>query len=142
VIDWDRIVRAHGPAVFGAAWRILGREADAEDVVEEVFRQARELARQGPAPCWESLLRGLAVTCALDQLARRDGSEWAADAAGQLRLALGRLPRREAGAFCLRYFEDLSSDQIAAALHISQPVAAAALRAAQDHLFMLVRRPA
>ena len=30
--DWDRIVREHGPMVFGTAWRILGHVADTEDV--------------------------------------------------------------------------------------------------------------
>ncbi|HBI42561.1 MAG TPA: hypothetical protein DDY78_06840, partial [Planctomycetales bacterium] len=34
--DWDRIVREHGPMVYGTAWRILGCAADAEDVVQDV----------------------------------------------------------------------------------------------------------
>jgi hypothetical protein len=33
VTDWNRIVREHGPLVFGTAWRILGHAADTEDVV-------------------------------------------------------------------------------------------------------------
>ena len=46
--DWDRIVREHGPMVYGTAWRILGRAADAEDVVQDVFLQVHQLQQTHP----------------------------------------------------------------------------------------------
>ncbi len=33
--DLDRLVREHGPMLYGVAWRILGQVQDAEDVVQE-----------------------------------------------------------------------------------------------------------
>ena len=44
--DWDRIVREHGPMVYGTAWRILGNAADAEDVVQDVFLQIHQLQQR------------------------------------------------------------------------------------------------
>ena len=46
--DWDRIVREHGPLVFGTAWRILGHVADTEDVVQEVFLQVYRMQATQP----------------------------------------------------------------------------------------------
>src|SRR5207237_1113897 len=48
-MDWNAIVRDHGPAVFGSAWRILGQPADAEDVTQEVFMEAYRLSRSATA---------------------------------------------------------------------------------------------
>ena len=56
--DWDRIVREHGPMVYGTAWRILGNAADAEDVVQDVFLQIHQLQQTHPVRCWVALLRG------------------------------------------------------------------------------------
>ena len=58
--DWDRIVREHGPMVFGTAWRILGHVADTEDVVQEVFFQAYRLRAVQEVRHWSGFLRQLA----------------------------------------------------------------------------------
>src|SRR3954447_6381089 len=71
VTDWDRIVREHGPLVFGTAWRILGHAADAEDVVQDVFLQVHRLEQVRPVRCWVALLRRLATCRALDRLRQR-----------------------------------------------------------------------
>jgi DNA-directed RNA polymerase specialized sigma24 family protein len=135
--DWDRIVREHGPGVFATAWRILGHATAAENVVQEVFRRARQdwlaLDPDGEA------LRGVAACEALDQLARLED---VSTAAGRLRQALAHLPRREAAAFCLRYFDGLTCGQVARALRLSPAAMANALQEARRRLESLMAVPA
>ena len=152
VTDWDRIVREHGPIVFATAWRILGHAADAEDVAQEVFLQAHQMQQVEAVRCWEALLRRLAACRALDRLRQRkasvpldglplagpsDSPEAVAierELSARLRLAVARLPRREAAVFCLRYFEDLSYEQIAETLSIRVGAVATALHKARARL--------
>jgi len=152
VTDWDRIVRDHGPVVFATAWRILGHAADAEDVAQEVFLQAHQMQQIEEVRCWEALLRRLAACRALDRLRQRratvplDGLCLAGSAdnpesvaierelSARLRLAIAQLPRREATVFCLRYFEDLSYEQIAESLSIRVGAVATALHKARTRL--------
>jgi RNA polymerase sigma-70 factor (ECF subfamily) len=149
VTDWDRIVREYGPLVFATAWRILGHAADTEDVVQEVFLQVHQLQRTHPVRHWPALLRRLAACRALDRLRQRkttvplhglslvgngEGPEEAAverELAERLRRALAHLPDREASVFCLRYFDDLSYQQIAETLHIRAGAVASALHKAR-----------
>jgi RNA polymerase sigma-70 factor (ECF subfamily) len=154
--DWNGLVREHGRAVFGAAWRILGHAADAEDVVQEVFLEAQQLGNSRPVETWQPLLRQIATFRALDKLRRRKESvplDSVAIAARdhtpeavavgneletRLRQALARLPDREAQVFCLRYFEDASYEQIARSLQISPGAAATALHKAREKLKSLL----
>jgi RNA polymerase sigma-70 factor, ECF subfamily len=156
VTDWDRIVREHGRVVFATAWRILGHAADTEDVVQEVFLQAHQMEQTQQVRCWEALLRRLAACRALDRLRQRrttvpldgltlpcrnEGPEAVAierELATRLRLALVNLPRREATVFCLRYFDDLSYEQIADTLQISVGAVATALHKARTRLESLL----
>lgn len=158
-IDWNAIVRDHGPAVFGSAWRILGRHADAEDVTQEVFMEAYQLQRTQSVRNWAALLRRLAVCQALDRIRRRRAtisfeglSLVAADASPELQImaaelaerlteAISRLPDREGEVFCLRYLEDLSNQQIAEALDIPSGAVAAALHKARAKLEALLHLP-
>lgn len=150
--DWERIVREHGPMVFTTAWRILGHAPDAEDVVQDVFLEAHRLRQAQPVRCWAGLLRRLATYRAVDCLRRRRptvpldglrlpsadrGPEAAAigrELAERLRLSLARLPDQEAAVFCLRYFEDLSYQHIAEALHTTPNAVAQALHKARARL--------
>ncbi len=149
--DWDRIVREHGPVVFATAWRILGHAADTEDVVQEVFLQAHQMQQNEVVRCWEALLRRLASCRALDRLRQRrvvvplDGLSLTAgddpealaierELSDRLRLAIARLPPREAAVFCLRYFDDLSYERIAETLQITAGAVATALHKARGRL--------
>ena len=152
VTDWERIVREHGPRVFGTAWRILGHAADAEDIVQEVFLQAHQLHRTGPVRFWGAFLRRLAACRALDRLRQRratvpldgldtatgdDGPEEVAVAnelACRLRQAVSRLPEREGAVFCLRYYEELSYEEIAESLDIRVGAVGVALHKARAKL--------
>jgi RNA polymerase sigma-70 factor (ECF subfamily) len=152
VADWERIVREHGPLVFGTAWRILGHVADTEDVVQEVFLQVYRMQATQPVRHWPALLRQVAACRALDRLRKRrpmlslngvhlsrsrDGPEETVhgrELAERLRQAVARLPGREGEVFCLRYFEDLSYQQIAEALDINPGAVATALHKARVKL--------
>jgi RNA polymerase sigma-70 factor, ECF subfamily len=152
VTDWERIVREHGPRVFGIAWRILGHAADAEDVVQEVFLQVHQLHRTRPVRYWGAFLRRLAACRALDRLRQRratvplDGLDTAAaddspeeaaignELAARLRAAVARLPEREATVFCLRYYEELSYEEIAESLDIRVGAVGVALHKARTKL--------
>lgn len=152
MIDWNVLVREHGKAVFGTAWRILGHAQDAEDVAQEVFAEAHRQSNGTPVVCWAAWLRRLAVCRALDALRRRRitgplaesqlavaKDEPSAIAAGRelevrLRRAIAELAPREAEVFCLRYFEDLSYREIAETLGISTTAASTALYQARLRL--------
>jgi RNA polymerase sigma-70 factor (ECF subfamily) len=154
--DWNRIVREYGPLVFATAWRILGHAADTEDVVQEVFLQVHQMQQTNPVRHWPALLRRLAACRALDRLRQRkttiplnglaligpdEGPEAAAvehELAERLRRAIGHLADREAAVFCLRYFEDLSYQDIADALHIRTGAVASALHKARQKLEALL----
>jgi RNA polymerase sigma-70 factor (ECF subfamily) len=156
VTDWDRIVRDYGPMVFGTAWRILGHAADTEDVVQDVFLQVHQLQRTRPVRHWGGLLRRLAACRALDRLRQRkttaplnglclaDGAHGPEasllhqELSDRLRQALAQLPRREAEVFCLRYFDELSYQQIADALSIRVGAVATALHKARARLEALL----
>jgi RNA polymerase sigma-70 factor (ECF subfamily) len=128
----------HARAVFSLALRILGEQADAEDVLQEVFAQAwrqagRYDARRGRPLAW---LLNMTRSRAIDHLRRRrdvptfDGTlpDLPADAPGAdaaamtaadtraLRAALAALPALQRAAIELAYFEGLSQSEIAARL--------------------------
>jgi RNA polymerase sigma-70 factor (ECF subfamily) len=152
VSDWDRIVREHGPAVFATAWCILGHATDVEDVVQEVFLQAFQIQQEEEVRCWEALLRRLASCRALDRLRQRrptvplnglllartgDNPEAVAaerELANRLRDALVQLTPREASVFCMRFFDELSYEQISQALQIPVGAVATALHKARVRL--------
>ena len=52
VVDWNNLVREHSPRLYGMAWRILGHAQDAEDVVQEVFREAHRRSNGAEVVCW------------------------------------------------------------------------------------------
>jgi RNA polymerase sigma-70 factor (ECF subfamily) len=131
----DDIFDAHHGLVFRTAYRITGNAADAEDVLQTVFlRLALRNPGTGALDNPESYLRRSAVNVALDLV--RSGKEHqsiplehapvlkALQEPRDLRMALARamtrLGRREAEVFALRFLEDQSNKEIAAALGISQ----------------------
>jgi RNA polymerase sigma-70 factor (ECF subfamily) len=134
---------AHGRAVYSMALRVLEDEADAEDVVQEVFAQAwrqasRYDAARGTVAAW---LLTMARTRAIDRLrARRARPDTASPApeetwltlpapavdpgdaiaaardAQRVRDALQALPVLQRLAIELAYFEGLTQAEIAARL--------------------------
>jgi RNA polymerase sigma-70 factor (ECF subfamily) len=160
VTDWERIVREHGPMVFGTAWRILGHAADTEDVVQDVFLEVFRLRADGSVRSWAGYLRKMAACRALDRLRQKrrpvvslnglalrspaPGPELLAaekELADRLREAIAELPEREAEVFCLRYFDDLSYQDIANALDINAGAVAQALHKARARLETMLLEP-
>jgi RNA polymerase sigma-70 factor (ECF subfamily) len=158
--NWTRLVREHGPLVYRTAWRILGHTADAEDVVQDVFLQMHQWEQTRPVRSMPGLLRRMATCRALDRLRQRkvtvplpdlplesvsNSPECAVleqELQERLRLAIAELPQREAEVFCLRYFEDLSYQEIAAELGIRSGAVAAALHKARAKLEATLLAPA
>lgn len=132
---------AHGRAMYSLALRVLADEADAEDVIQEVFAQvwrqaSRYDAKRGTVAAW---LLTITRTRAIDRLrARRARPDSAAAAANEdadsnlpasfvdpgdalaaardaerVRSALRELPVLQRLAIELAYFEGLSQSEIA-----------------------------
>ena len=132
--------QAHHGLVFRTAYRITGNAADAEDVLQTVFlRLLRRDAASGAVEKQESYFRRAAVNVALDVVrSGKDARKVALDDVPpemlpssemrtnsrelreSLRRALAHLNPREAEIFALRFFEDQSNQEIAAALGMSQ----------------------
>lgn len=149
--DWDRIVEGHAARVFRVAFRILGSVHDAEDASQDAFAEAYRLHKEGSVQNWTALLVRLATLRSLDRLRRRRHSvplreadrisavepseeAEAGELAAHLRNALGQLPDQQAMVFVMHYFEQLSRDEISAALGISVEGVSTALYKARRRL--------
>ena len=144
----DTLYQRHNRMVFGAAYRITGSVADAEDVLHTVF--LRVLRGAVPVQNEEGYLRRAAVNAALDVVrsrrgnvdgleldrmpsALRNGVDAVGDSElrGQLRAAL---PDRAAEVFVLRHFEGYRNPEIARMLGITQIGVAVTLHRARKKL--------
>ncbi len=142
------LVERHGRAVFKLAFRVTGREQDAEDVVQETFLRAwRRLDRFEERSSFGTWIYRIAVNSALDHLRQRSPAEIApaVEEDGQLeagsagvdggldpeRQAYGAEVRRrvteamselspaERTAFVLRHVEGRSIDEIGQAMGLA-----------------------
>jgi len=157
VVDWQVIIKKHGPAVWQTAYRLLGNHADASDCFQETFISALEFCRHQQVRNFSALLSRLATTRAIDQLRRRfrrsrsetDPADWTAlqsanlspaerveqkDLTDELRKSLSKLPPQEAQAFCLRYLNDMSYRELANELGIKPNAAGVLLHRARAKL--------
>ena len=160
VIDWQKIVTKHGPAVWQTARRLLGNDADAGDCFQETFIGALEVSRRQPVRSFSALLIHLATVRAIDRLRRRYADSThavtqltavptddpgpvqqaaASELADQLRRALAQLPPQEAQVFCLRHLNDMTYRQIAKELGIKTNAAGVTLHRAKTKLRELLQ---
>ena len=69
--EWVQLVDCHARLVYGVAYRIVGQVHDAEDVVQETFREAFELSTSGRVTDWRGCLCRIATFRAIDVVRRR-----------------------------------------------------------------------
>ena len=127
------------PRVYGQAYRMLGNQAEAEDVTQDALMRLWKIApdwRQGEAKVTTWLYRVVQNLCTdrfrkargtpLDSIPEpEDGSPGAAEQMQQtarkdaLQRALDTLPDRQRQAVVLRHLEELSNPEISEILDIS-----------------------
>ena len=159
MIDWEGIVREHRPAVWRAAYRLLGNRADADECFQETFAAAVAFVRASRHPVrnWGALLVRLATARAVDRLRQRvrrtsrevpgggrfvidalpdrdpdsrpDGRAEQAEMSARLRSCLAHLPPKQADAFCLHCLEGWSYREVAEEMNESA-----------DHVGVLIHR--
>ena len=154
--EFSRIFEVHHGMIFRTAYRITGNAADAEDVLQTVFlRLLRQPAGAAPIDQEDSYFRRAAVNASLDIIRQKQTARAvpineatlksepsAAPDSGLkecLRRALRTLTQRAAEIFTLRYFEDLTNQQIASALDISQVLVAVSLHRSRRQLQKEIR---
>ena len=152
------LVERYKDAVQNLAYRMLSNITEAEDVTQEVFVRAyTQLATYKPAHKFSTWLLSIASHLAIDQLRRRrflalpledvPFLEWVADlGAGpeqsalegeqqdEIQTYLRRLPSKYRAVIVLRYWYDLSYDEIAVALKLTPALVKARLHRARELL--------
>jgi RNA polymerase sigma-70 factor (ECF subfamily) len=145
---YGALVRAHSATVFRVAFRIVGNEADAEEIVQEAFlRGYQRLESYQGRSTFGTWIYRIAVNCALNRIGQpgieadyRHGDESdpeektvqvaARDADPERvllskeitiaqHLAMQRLTPTEKSAFVLRHLEERSTNEIAEVLNIA-----------------------
>ncbi len=145
------LVERHSRGVFKLAYRMMGNESDAEDVVQEAFLRAfRNLRQFDETASFSTWLYRIAANHALDSLRMRkrhgrheqvDSEEFSTTAAAagaepwpdriaysgqvsvRVRSAMNTLTEQERSAFVLRHFEGCSIEEIAGTLGLAQSAA-------------------
>jgi RNA polymerase sigma-70 factor, ECF subfamily len=159
--SFEDLYRRHWRGVFGAAYRVLGRVAEADDVAQEVFtrhwREPRRFdARRGELG---SYLRLMARSRALDLWRREHAAQRARDRLASLTVpdeippedrpdvaaarhalrqpvgaAMGRLPERQREALLLAYWGGMTADEIARRSGVPLGTAKSRIRMGLDRL--------
>jgi RNA polymerase sigma-70 factor (ECF subfamily) len=160
--DWQEILTRDGPAAWQTAYRLLGNRADTDECFQEACLAAVELSRREQVNNWRGMLQRLAAARAVDRLRHRRRAKLVAspsgcdqleggdpspaenaqeaELAGELRAALGKIPPKQAEAFCLHCIEDWSYQEIALHLSISIDSVGVLLHRARKRLRKLLDR--
>lgn len=128
---FEEFFRANYSRAFGVAVRMLGNSAEAEDAAAEAFSRALlRWRRVGTLDYRDAWVLRVTANVAIDMLRRRrplprpDAAVRDAQADSVERLSLLReletLPERQRDVLLLRYFGDLSDDDIARCLTMAQ----------------------
>lgn len=158
--DWDYIVNCHVALVVTCIRRIVGNDHDAEDVAQDVFLEAHRISQTKEIRNWPGFLRQLASRRAIDLLRKRSNGKRmppsmpetepistfpepyqtviASELIERLRNSLCVLPEGQGQVFSMRYFEDMSNEEIAESLGISSNAVGLALHKARMRLQSLI----
>lgn len=150
--DWGNLLDEHGSTMYRVAHRLLGRPEDAEDCVHDVFLEVIAMADHSHVRTWPAFLSWMTTVRSLDRLRQtrhlsiHESAEilWPADCSedgleraellGWIRRAVACLPTRRREVFSLRYFAELTYDQIAEVLGLEVPTVGVTLREARLQL--------
>ncbi len=138
--------------MYRVAHRLLGRPEDAEDCVHDVFLEVMAMSDHSHVRTWPAFLSWMTTVrcldrlrqtrhvsihesaeiqqqaaCSEDGLERTELLEW-------IRCAVACLPTRRCEVFSLRYFAELTYDQIAELLGLEAPPVGVTLREARQQL--------
>lgn len=146
-VEFERFFRSSYARAFGVALRVLGNPTEAEDAAAEAFSRALLRWRHvGTLDYREAWVLRVTANVAIDTVRRRrpQSSGQAADlmdepqaeAVDRLALlgALHGLPPRQRDVLVLRYFGDLSDDDIARCLSMANGTVKAHLSRGLQHL--------
>ncbi|HET8844156.1 MAG TPA: sigma-70 family RNA polymerase sigma factor, partial [Ktedonobacteraceae bacterium] len=152
------LVERYKDAVQNLAYRMLSNVTEAEDVTQEVFVRAyTQLATYKPVHKFSTWLLSIASHLAIDQLRRRrflalpledvpflewitdlgagpEQSALAGEQQDEIQAYLQRLHSKYRAVIVLRYWYDLSYEEIATALNLTQPLVKARLHRARELL--------
>ena len=147
------IVRRHGPLVMGVCRRVIGEVHETEDAFQATFlvlsRDARKIRKRNSLACW---LHGVAYRISLRAAKRKSRQmkqllddpvangpsvlEYIAHRHDEQMIdeELSKLPTTDRESLTLRYLEDRSNSDIAAALEISEAAVEGRLKRARNRL--------
>src|SRR6185312_11855202 len=150
------LVEKYKDAVFNVAYRMLGNAAEAEDVAQEAFVRAyTQLRTYKDTHRFSTWLLSITSHLSIDQLRRRrflalpldnvPFLEWIADAgvspeqaalmgetADEMQQVLQALPPKYRAVLVLRYWNDLSYEEIANMLNLTPALVKARLHRARE----------
>jgi len=150
------LVDKYKDSVFNVSYRMLGNPSEAEDVAQETFVRAyTQLHTYKDTHRFSTWLLSIASHLSIDQLRRRrflalplenvPFLEWIADvgvgpeeaalaveASDEMQKVLSVLPAKYRAVLVLRYWHDLSYEEIAQALHLTPPLVKARLHRARE----------
>ena len=154
-LDFDSVFRRYSPYVASVGVRLLGRDDELDDLIQDVFLEAhRGLSRVRDAQAIKGWLARICVRRAVRRLRRRKLRSWLTfdaldnDPGGvskeaspethaevaRLYRELEKLPALSRTAWVLRHLEGQSLDEIAAACECSKSTVQRRLRHAEAHV--------
>jgi RNA polymerase sigma factor (sigma-70 family) len=155
---FTQLVERYKDPVYNLAYRMLGNQTEAEDVAQETFVKAyTQLGTYRDTHKFSTWLLSIASHLAIDLLRRRrfvalpledtPVVEWMPDiGAGpeetalqeeqhdEMQRLLRQLPEKYRSVVVLRYYQDMSYEEIAAALHLTPALVKARLHRARELL--------
>ncbi len=150
------LVEKYKDPVYNVAYRMLGNATEAEDVAQETFVRAyTQLRTYKEAHRFSTWLLSIASHLSIDQLRRRrflalplenvPFLEWIADlgtgpeqaavqgeTSDEMQRLLQHIPLKYRSVLILRYWHDLSYEEIASALHLTPALVKARLHRARE----------
>jgi RNA polymerase sigma-70 factor (ECF subfamily) len=164
---FSRLVKAYQTPVYNLCYRVLGNPHDAEEAAQEAFLRAyTRLVSYDPARSFKTWLLSIAHHYCIDRLRRRrlnflslddepalDTAMWRSTAPtpeevvmcrerdGDVQALLNALPLKDRSALVMRYWYDLSYEEIAAATDTTVSAVKSRLHRARETLAVEVSEP-